>query len=56
MEAVRRGLEIGKEYDRVFTWLTQTNKCASEVCEAAISLVEDTEELAGGCPPDPASK
>ena len=57
VEAVRRGIEIGREHDCPFTWLTVTNKGAEEVCEAALSLEGvSEEELATGYHPDPASK
>jgi len=57
MEAVQRGIEIGRQYDRPFTWLTVTNKGSEEVCEAALSLMGVTEEeLATGYYPDPSGK
>ena len=39
VEAVRRGLDIERQQDCPFMWLTQTNKGASEVCEAVVSLM-----------------
>ena len=56
-EAVAHGLRIGRERDSIFTWLTATNKGASEVCEAALRhLGISAADLAKGLLPDPTSK
>ncbi len=54
---VRRGMELAELHKEPFTWLTTTNKGASEVCEAALDHKGLTAaELATGYLCDPTSK
>ena len=54
---VQYGLELAKKVGEPFSWLTCTNAGASEVCEAALSVVGVTpEEQACGYHCDPATK
>ena len=56
-ESVAYGMQIATESGKHFSWLTCTNKGASEVCEAALRVLGVTEEeLEWGYPCDPASK
>jgi hypothetical protein len=56
-EAVAAGMELAKQAQEPFAWLTCTNSGASEVCKAALSVVGLTEtELASGYLCDPTTK
>ena len=56
-ECVAFGMQLAKEKNKHFAWLTCTNKGASDVCEAALRVLEVTEEqLRSGYPCDPSSK
>ena len=51
------GMELAKKYDEPFSWLTCANSGASEVCEAALSVLGVTaEQLASGYLCDPTTK
>ena len=57
IEAVHRGLTIAASSRKAFMWLTSTNKGASEVCEAALTLLGITaQDLLQGYLCDPNSK
>ena len=54
---MRTGMRLAKEAQEPFAWLTCTNKGASEVCKAALTLEGVTDDqLASGYPCDPTSK
>jgi ATP-dependent exoDNAse (exonuclease V) alpha subunit len=54
---VAEGIELAEKQKEPFSWLTCTNKGASEVCEAALALLgHSAKELASGYLCDPATK
>ena len=56
-ECVAYGMELGREYDTVFTWLTATNRGSAEVCEAALrNLGIGASDLEHGFLCDPQTK
>ena len=43
-DSVEHGMDLAKETGKHFSWLTCTNRGASEVCEAALRVLEITQE------------
>ena len=57
IDCVRYGMQIAEKTGKPFTWLTATNRGSHEICEAALRVLEvSQEELAGGFKCDPTSK
>jgi hypothetical protein len=56
-EAVQLGMDMARQSGKPFTWLTSTNKGASQVCEAALAKMGiSSTDLADGYLCDPNSK
>jgi hypothetical protein len=56
-ECVAYGMQMAKETEKVFTWLTSTNRGSSEVCAAALRIIGISEaDLENGYLCDPSTK